>query len=80
MYKHFQMEKLSELLAHRRIPGEYLTKKIEALQQLDCEIQAEPTVQQVKVNNTVQKLINKHLNNIWYQIMSEVTVKVTNHR
>jgi len=74
------MEKLSELLAHRRIPGEYLTKKIEALQQLDCEIQAEPTVQQVKVNNTVQKLINKHLNNIWYQIMSEVTVKVTNHR
>jgi hypothetical protein len=58
------MEKLSELLAHRRIPGEYLTKKIEALQQLDCEIQAEPTVQQVKVNNTVQKLIKRHLNNI----------------
>jgi len=41
-----QMDSLSELLANRRIPGEQLNKKYEVAQ-LDCEIHAEPTVEQV---------------------------------
>ncbi|CAG2197568.1 unnamed protein product [Mytilus edulis] len=48
-----QMDKLSELLAHRRIPGEYLTKKIETLQQLDDEIHSEPTVHQLQMKMAV---------------------------
>ena len=42
------MDELSELLAHRRIPGEYLSKKMETMQQLEDEIKAEPTIHQVK--------------------------------
>lgn len=41
------MDELSELLAHRRIPGEYLSKKMETMQQLEDEIKAEPTIHQV---------------------------------
>lgn len=40
------MQNLSELLANRRLPGEVLSQKLEALQH-DCEIHAEPTVEQV---------------------------------
>lgn len=40
------MENLSSLLSSRRIPGEQLSKKME-VNQLDCEIHAEPTVEQV---------------------------------
>ncbi|XP_033739702.1 LOW QUALITY PROTEIN: uncharacterized protein LOC117327001 [Pecten maximus] len=46
------MNDLSSLLANRRIPGEQLSKKME-VHQLDCEIHAEPTVEQIQIRMTI---------------------------
>ncbi|XP_069102232.1 uncharacterized protein [Argopecten irradians] len=46
------MNDLSSLLSNRRIPGEQLSKKME-VHQLDCEIHAEPTVEQIQIRMTI---------------------------
>ncbi|XP_021364593.1 uncharacterized protein LOC110457585 isoform X1 [Mizuhopecten yessoensis] len=46
------MDDLSSLLGNRRIPGEQLSKKME-VHQLDCEIHAEPTVEQIQIKMTI---------------------------
>ena len=50
------MNCLSELLATRRIPTDYLSRRTEAVE-VDCEIRAEQSVEQVKESSEINRSI-----------------------
>ncbi|KAL5010311.1 hypothetical protein ScPMuIL_012616 [Solemya velum] len=63
----FQMDQLSELLANRRIPGEHLAKRLEAVQ-IDNEIHMEQTVEQIQVK---MALVQQELHLLKIQLDTE---------
>ncbi|XP_061176577.1 uncharacterized protein LOC133185410 isoform X1 [Saccostrea echinata] len=67
--KHFtyQMSCIAELLANRRIPGDQVTKRTEPVE-LDSEIHAEPTVEQIQHK---MSLIQQELQDLKIQLESE---------
>uniref|UniRef100_A0A8W8JD65 Uncharacterized protein n=1 Tax=Magallana gigas TaxID=29159 RepID=A0A8W8JD65_MAGGI len=63
----FYMSCIAELLANRRIPGDQMTKRLEPLE-LDSEIHAEPTVEQI---HHKMSLIQQELQDLKIQLESE---------
>lgn len=63
----YQMSCIAELLANRRIPGDQMTKRLEPLE-LDSEIHAEPTVEQI---HHKMSLIQQELQDLKIQLESE---------
>ncbi|XP_041354715.1 uncharacterized protein LOC121372465 [Gigantopelta aegis] len=72
----FQMETLSKLLAHRRIPGEQLHRRMESMHLLSSYTLSDLTAEQLQLQ---MSLIQNELHDLKLQVESESTHKISHN-